>query len=320
MQKLDLLDKKIINALNIDVRSSYSSIAKKVRSSKEVVNYRIKRLLSEGIIKEFVTIFGLGYWAYKILIQFEKITPQEEKDIVNYLSKHPNTNWVTPCSGNWDLVFAVMAKDPAHFDKALRDILSKIGKYLQNYKLSTSIGSQTFGHTHILGTVKGMKKIKRNVGVALDFDVKDKKIAKILHKNARARLTEISLKTKIPVDTIKYRIKKMEDNGIIRRYRLILDPSKLGYNRYEIFIRCVNLTDNIIQKFKEYGKQNPNIEYFSRCVGSWDIEYTVHFKTNEELRTFDLDIKKEFGEFIKNFESITLFETYNFIYFPEELT
>ncbi|MBT5022696.1 Lrp/AsnC family transcriptional regulator [Candidatus Woesearchaeota archaeon] len=319
--KLDLLDKKILNALNQNVRAQYSEIAKKVRSSKEVVNYRIKRLIDNGIIKEFVTIFGLGYWAHKILIQFEKIDGEEEKELIEYLVNHPNTNWVTPCSGNWDLVLAIMAKDPAHFDKVLRKILARIGPFLQDYKISTSIGSQTFGHTYILGSVKEDKKIHMEVRkkIKLDFDEKDKKIAKILHANARAKLTEISAATKIPIDTVKYRIKKMEENLIIRRYRLILDPAKLGYNRYEIFIRCVNLTDPLITKFKEYSKQNPNVEYFSRCVGSWDIELTVHFKTNTELRSFVLDIKKEFGDYIKNFESVSLFNTYNFIYFPEEL-
>lgn len=317
MDKLDLLDRKIINALNQNVRASYSEIAKKVRSSKEVVNYRIKRLVDEGIIKEFVTIFGLGYWAYKTLIQLEKISAEEEKEIIKYLVDHPNINWVTPCSGNWDLVIAIMAKDPAHFDKILREIVGKVGKYLQDYKISTSIGSKTFGHTYILGSVKEDKTVSKKI--VLDFDGKDKKIAQILRNNARAKLTEISAKTKIPVDTVKYRIKKMEEHGIIKRYRLILNPSKLGYNRYEIFIRCVNLTDPVISKFKEYAKQNPNIEFFCKCVGSWDIEFTVHFKTNGDLRNFVLDVKKEFGEYIKNFESISLFETYNFIYFPEEL-
>lgn len=320
-RKLDLLDKKIITALNQNVRASYSDIAKKVRTSKENVNYRIQRLIKEGIIKQFVTIFGFGYWAYKILVQLEKIDPEEEKNLLKYLNNHPNINWVTPCSGSWDLVFAVMAKNPGHFDKSLREILSRIGKYLQDYKISVSIGSQTFGHTYILGSIKEAKEtpITHKLREKLDFDEKDKQIARILHSNARAKLTEISAKTGIPVDTVKYRIKKMEQNGIIKRYRLVLDTSKLGYHRYEIFIRCINLTDPIISKFKEYAKQNPNIEYFSRCVGSWDIEFTVHFKTDTELRNFVLDVKKQFGDYIKNFESINLFETYNFIYFPEEL-
>lgn len=316
--KLDLLDKKILNLLNQNVRISYSELAKKTRSSKEVINYRVKRLIKEGIIKEFVTIFGFGYWAHKILVDFAKIDIKGEKEIINYLSNHPNVNWVTPCSGGWDLVFAVMAKNPEHFDRILRDIIKTIGSYLQDYKIATSIGSSTFGHTYILGSIKEPEKIERNVNLK-EFDKKDKLIAKVLHKNARVKLMDIALKTKIPIDTVKYRIKKMEKNSIIKRYRLILDPSKLGYNRFEIFLRCINLSDEVINKFREYSKQNPNIEYFSRCVGSWDIEFTVHFKTNYELRKFIIDVKQYFGGYIQKFETVTLFETYNFVSFPEEL-
>ena len=315
--KLDLLDKKILNALNQNVRASYSEIAKKVRSSKEVVNYRIKRLIREGVITQFVTIFGFGYWHYKVLVDFAKIDVEKEKEIIDYLTKHSNLRWITPCTGGWDLIFAVTAKNPEHFDTLLREILSKIGDYLRDYKVATSIGSHTFGHTYILGAVKEPEKVKR-VG-KLEFDERDKQIAKILHRNARATLTEIYKKTNIPIDTIRYRIKKMEKNSIIKRYRLILDPSKLGYHRYEIFLRCVNLSDKVISKFRQYAKQNPNIEYFSRCVGSWDIEFTVHFKTSDELRKFILEVKQEFGEYIQKFETVTLFKTRNLEAFPQEL-
>jgi len=171
----------------------------------------------------------------------------------------------------------------------------------------------------ILGSVKEPKKIKRNVLSELNFDEKDKKIARILHRNSRAKLIDIYKATKIPIDTIKYRIKKMEKNSIIKRYRLILDTSKLGYHRYEIFLRCIHLSDKVISKFKEYAKQNSNIEFFSKCVGSWDIEFTAYFKTSKELRNFILEVKQEFGEYIQKFETITLFETYNFVYLSEEL-
>lgn len=319
-KRLDLLDKKIISALNQNIRATYSEIAKKTRSSKEVVNYRIKRLVDEGIIGHFVTIFGLGYWSYKILIQFENISSQDEKELLKFLTDHHDINWLTPCSGNWDLVFAIMAKNPAHFEKIWREIQIKIGKFILDYKMSISVGSQTFGHTYVLKSVKEDKasNLKPREHM-IELDDKDKKIAKILHGNARAKLTEISAKTKIPVDTVKYRIKRMEESNIIKRYRLILNPEKMGYNRYEVFIRGSNLTGKTLLKFKEYCKQNPNVEYFCVCVGSWDIEMTVHFKTNTELRKFVIDVKNEFGNHIKSFETISLFNTVNFIYFPEEL-
>ncbi|MDO8555731.1 MAG: Lrp/AsnC family transcriptional regulator [Nanoarchaeota archaeon] len=315
---LDLFDKKILHTLNQDVRATYTTIGKKVRLSKEVVNYRIKRLEKEGIIKAYVTIFGFGYWAYKVLIDFAKITQQREQEILTYLKNNPHVNWITPCSGGWDLVFAVMAKNPQQFDTIFREIINHLGNNLQNYKIATSIGSNTFGHTYLLGTTN-QKKENKTTTREKNFDEKDKKIAQNIQTNARAKIVDLHKKTHLPPDTIIYRLKKMEEQGIIKRYRLILNPSKLGYNRHEIFLRCTNLTDEVINKFRNYARNNPNIEFFSRCTGAWDIEMTIHLKTNDELRTFILEVKQQFGNYIQNFETVTLFETYNYVYLPEEL-
>ncbi|MBI4919012.1 Lrp/AsnC family transcriptional regulator [archaeon] len=140
-----------------------------------------------------------------------------------------------------------------------------------------------------------------------------------MSKNARARLVDISNSTKIPIDTVKYRIKKMEENLVIRRYRLIVDSSKIGFTRYEIFIRFNSLSEKLINTLKEYFKTKQAIEFFDRLVGNWDIELTVHFKNIEELRKFILEVKTAFGENIRTIESLTLFETYKFSYLPEQL-
>ncbi|MBI4919013.1 Lrp/AsnC family transcriptional regulator [archaeon] len=157
IERLDLLDKKIIFELNKDVRASFADIAKNVRASKEVVNYRIKRLIDAGIIKEFITNFWLGHCAYKILLQLEKAS--NETEIIKYLVNHPNINWVTTCSGNWDLSFAIMAKDPEHFDTLLREIFSKIGKHIRNYTMAISVSSETFGPRYILDLKQENEKI-----------------------------------------------------------------------------------------------------------------------------------------------------------------
>jgi len=314
---IDALDKKILSSLNQNVRESLTQIAKKARSSKEVVHYRLNRLMAQGIIKEFVTIFGFGYWAYKVALQLQNVDSDEERSIIEYLVSHNNTNFVSPCSGNWDIVLAIMAKDPAQFEKVLREIMVHIGQYVHDYKVAVSIGGHTFGHTYILQSIKESLIVPKNTSVV--FDEKDKAIANILLKNARAKLVELSTKTKIPVDTVKYRLHKMEENSLIKRYRLILDSSKIGYTRYEVFLRCMNLTASMAQRFVYYAEQHPNIEYLGRYVGSFDFTMTVHFKSTQEFRTFVLDVKKTFGKVITSFESVTLFETLKYTYVPKEL-
>ena len=53
MTNLDLKDRKILYELDKNSRQSFADIAKKVRLSKEVVQYRVKRLQDEGYINYF---------------------------------------------------------------------------------------------------------------------------------------------------------------------------------------------------------------------------------------------------------------------------
>ena len=60
------------------------------------------------------------------------------------------------------------------------------------------------------------------------MDNKDEKILELLRENSKLTTHQISKKTLIPITTIHNRIKKLEQEGIIKRYTLELDNKKLG--------------------------------------------------------------------------------------------
>jgi len=71
--KLDIKDKKILYELDMDARQSISSIAKRVGLSKEVVNYRIRRMEKEGLIDGYYAIIEyskLGYMYCRLIMTF----------------------------------------------------------------------------------------------------------------------------------------------------------------------------------------------------------------------------------------------------------
>jgi len=311
--QLDALDKRILGALTASPTASYAEIGKTAKCSKEVVNYRVKRLTEAGVIQGFVTIFWLGQSSYKILMQFEKTTAKREKEIISYLTSHKNISWVTPCIGSHDLIFTIMTKDNEEFDIILREVLEEIGDSMHDYKFAVSIQASTFGPRYAVELPKAIPSEKQKQW-NLEFDDKDRIIADIIRNNARISITDICKQTKIPVETIKYRIKKMEANSVIRRYRMILNPLKLGFHRYEIFLRAANLSNEFTKKFKGFAAQKQCIEYFDKCVGAWDFEFTACFKSSEQLRGFILEMKELFGEHIKSMETVELFETYNYTY------
>ena len=62
------------------------------------------------------------------------------------------------------------------------------------------------------------------------LDKLDKEILSILIKDARFPYTEIAKKLNISGGTVHFRIKKLEEAGVICGSNLVIDPTKVGYD------------------------------------------------------------------------------------------
>ena len=59
------------------------------------------------------------------------------------------------------------------------------------------------------------------------LDIRDVKILKLLQKDCKTTAKEIAKEIGSPITTVYSKIKRMEELGIIRQYRAILDSRKL---------------------------------------------------------------------------------------------
>ena len=77
---LDRRDRQIMYALDENARQSNASIAKKLKLGKNVANYRINRLLKNGVMRGFYTVIDahkLGYIALRVYVKWKFIMPEE---------------------------------------------------------------------------------------------------------------------------------------------------------------------------------------------------------------------------------------------------
>ena len=61
------------------------------------------------------------------------------------------------------------------------------------------------------------------------LDEIDEKIIKVLQDDARTSLRKISKLVKVSLGTVSNRVKRMERNGVIKGYSVILDPDQIGW-------------------------------------------------------------------------------------------
>ena len=91
-----------------------------------------------------------------------------------------------------------------------------------------------------------------------DLDLKDRKILYNLDLNCRQSNTQIGKKVGLSRKVVEYRIKRMEDEGIITGYWTNIDSYRFGYQVFRYLINLQNATsvikDEIMQQIANYKK------------------------------------------------------------------
>ena len=90
------------------------------------------------------------------------------------------------------------------------------------------------------------------------LDLKDRKILYELDLNCRQSNAQIGKKVGLKRDVVTYRIKKLEENGIIKNYYTEIDTFSLGYNVFRIYINFQYVDSDKKEEIIQYFVNNPN--------------------------------------------------------------
>ncbi|HLF13351.1 MAG TPA: Lrp/AsnC family transcriptional regulator [Bacteroidota bacterium] len=101
----------------------------------------------------------------------------------------------------------------------------------------------------------------------MTFDTIDLKILDILQKNGRTRRSELAEAVGLSVPSVSDRLRKLEDQGVIRGYHAHLDPAKLGKDitafvlvsvdssrHYQSFLEHANAADEVLEAHAVTGE------------------------------------------------------------------
>ena len=150
-------------------------------------------------------------------------------------------------------------------------------------------------------------------GDSVRLDFKDKKILEQLQFNARQSIAEIAKKTKLPRDVVVYRIKKLEQNKVIRGHHTSLNPQKLGYPLYVYSLfACYNVSPEEEKKFLNYLRLHKQIIYVAKNSGKYDFTIGVCAKNYMDFDEIIRDIRQKFTDVIKDIESLPTVQEYKY--------
>ena len=316
-QKLDVKDRKIIDLLLINSRASFANIAKKTKLSKESVQYRYHQLIKKNIILQTyaeIDFEKLGYQQFQILLLLDESKKQRQKELINVLLNDDNVTRVLSFSDRWDLQITLLAKDLKKFNLISERMIDPFEDIIQLRDTEAVIEAQT---TSAFPDAKAPLKIDKKIDKKASYDHHDLKILQQLSHDAR--LSTYKMKVKLSPDAIRLRIKKLQQNGIIKRFTCQLYYSTLGYQGFLFCFGSGSLSEKDEKKFFYYGKKHNNITVIKRLLGAWDLKCTIVTKQPREYHKMIKEIKQLFSHTIRTYETWNIYKEYGFTPFPKVL-
>ena len=110
------------------------------------------------------------------------------------------------------------------------------------------------------------------------LDKKDMLLLYLLDINGRMSHSKLARKAGISKQLVKYRIGRLEKNGLIRGYFAMIDSSKLGYTTFRLYIKFRNVTPDRKKEIIDYLKKQKPIWAVIVLSGKWDIAAGIAVK------------------------------------------
>ena len=278
---MDDIDIEILKTLISNSRTPYREIADKLKLSVNGVHKRVKRLRTQGIIKNFCTALDTRIINAIPIMIFGQSQVKSVEKAASLLGRNPHTTKILVAGGNYLYITAIFRN------------LRELQPYLEVVKKYAAIPAPEVG---IINTMRAdyWAITQRQTDQRMeDLSSTDYKIINAIHKDSRLPAKDVALRLGVSTKTVRKRLLKLIDRGYIRMtVPLVFDSSK------DIFaILHLNLkkgqTINSVEAalINNYSKNIISIFSFGNLPNQ--ILATTWTNTMKEIKDIQIDLQNK---------------------------
>jgi DNA-binding Lrp family transcriptional regulator len=323
-KNLTQADLNLLAELEENARQPLSKLAKNLKISQQLLNYRLQALKKRKILGGYYTQINfpiLGFTKYRILVRISNYTQNNAKEIIRYLRAHKNVQWIIECGAKWDFIINYVARNVVQYDNFLRDIRNALPRHIQRIEVLIVIEWIEFGRAYFT-RMRREAKPPSSFGryyEKVKIDRTELQILNLLSEGACKTSVEIAEKIGVSPNTASSRIRNLCSRGIIRAFKPLVHLENTGFMAYKLPFKFHNYTEKIEKEIIEYLTADVRVVAIVKLIGQWDFE--IEFEVNSKESMLDLvkGLRDKYGGIIKEFELMPLFHEHMYNFFPRGL-
>jgi DNA-binding Lrp family transcriptional regulator len=303
---MDAIDLKLLRELDLDPRAPLSHLAKRLRISQQVADYRMKRLFKEGHITKLGAIINLKSLElehYRVFFTFNAKKDIDERQVFDFLRQSCGVYWAARIGGKYDLVVVLFVRDFEAFDNFIDGFNTKFPGLIKDYKSCYVINHWMYRHKQ-LSNARSELSYGYNDKI-MEIDDLDRYILGRLKDDCRIPALELAKGKDVSYKTIINRIKSLEQKKIILGYRMFMKSE--SQRPFIVLLSFKDYSRKSEKLLLSYLSENDAVTQTVRLFGIWDLFLHIRIEDNEKLQSLIIDLRDKF-QIIDNYEMIPVFE------------
>lgn len=320
-KNIDDKDARLLAELDREARESHAVLGRRTGMSKEIVRYRIDRLIKRGIIVRFHTVINyckLGFLKCKLYLRLTNTSAEQIEKICTYFQRHPKTEWVVCSSGRWEIIVTYLVHNVNEFDDEMQQALERFSEHIEEKAVAFTLYLAHQEREFLTTKTKHpMRVVCHTIKDAQErIDEIDDKILRSLANNARAPITEIAKHLSTTARVVQHRVRDLERKKIILAYKAHLNPTQLN----RIFCKAILYLKNVPEHRKSmlvaYASSIPGATWPQAVLGAWDLEIDFEVESYDAFQAILFDLRAKFPDVLKHHEFCVVSKEYKLALYP----
>lgn len=308
LAKTDALDRRIITILETNSRQSFSQLARSVRHGRDIVEYRVQRLQSLGIITRFsasINPYRFNKTIYKCYVKL-KNAPKRVTDLIKALELNPHIYCMCLCDGAWDLIFTVIAGSAFEYNLVESSLLAQFKDIILGHSFGVILSYDCYSRRYLTGSEKGTHYSIGGEPAPTPIDEHDKQLLGELCKNSRISLSQLSSIIDLSVPSITSRINRLQSDTILTCFNLSLNMQKLGYSSYKAQLELISLDPETLAKVRKVCAKIPWITKLIVQLGNPRVECNLEAQGYEHFAEIIGELKQHLSEVVQSVSTMMI--------------
>jgi DNA-binding Lrp family transcriptional regulator len=149
------------------------------------------------------------------------------------------------------------------------------------------------------------------------LDEVEKKLLAAISEDATLPIHKIAEKSGLTPEVVRYRLRKLKEDGTILRTTPTINYSALGLVEYIVKINLKSLTPEKEKRMKLRISHIPAIKYAYRTLGEQSVFVDMNTRSVDELESILKSIRTDFFDIIKSIKYHHVTQHQRFTLFPD---